>query len=91
MAVRDASERVTLAVRSKLRGELREHPEAFGLPEGGSEASKLNSLLEAGARALREEARHEAQGSLYEQMADDPEYAQAVKNATRSAFEDGLL
>lgn len=91
MPVRDASERVTLPVPSKLRGEVREHPESFGLPEEGSEASKLVMLLEAGARALREEARHAVQVKLYEQMSDDSEYSQAVKDAARRAIEDGLL
>ncbi|HEX2923535.1 MAG TPA: hypothetical protein VHS28_05855 [Chloroflexota bacterium] len=91
MAVRDASERVTLPVPSKLRGEVREHPESFGLPKEGSEASKLVALLEAGARALREETRHSAQVRLYEQMADDSEYAQSVEDAASRAVEDGLL
>ena len=91
MVVRAVTKRRSVPIGDALDEEIKNRPEAFGFDRHSSESSRLARIIEAGARALKEEVRRAERIQLYEAWADDPERCQVVQSTMRMAREDGLL
>ena len=83
--------RVTVPIEDDLLRWIKTHPEDFGLQTALSEGRRIEELVKAGARFLREQRRDDERAALYSEWADDPEIVQSADQSTQSAIANGIL
>ena len=83
--------RVTVPIEDDLLRWVKTRPEDFGLLTSLSEGRRIEVLVKAGARFLREQRRDDERAALYAEWADDPEILQSAEQSTQAAIADGIL
>jgi hypothetical protein len=88
---RSRYQRRSVPVRALLLEDVSEHPERYGLTREGSEAARLQVLLELGAETARRRIEEQEMEAVYREWATDSERSEAVEELASLALGTGGL
>jgi hypothetical protein len=88
---RSRYQRRSVPVRALLLEDVSEHPERYGLTREGSEAARLQVLLELGAETARRRVDEQEMEAAYREWAEDRERSAAVEGLASAVLGAGGL
>ena len=83
--------RVSIPVDERLKAEVAESPELFGLDAGLSETRRLAHLVKVGAEALRAQVYEQRRRELYAELVAEPAYRESAEHLSELAREHDIL
>ena len=81
--------RVNVPLPDDLLADIRQHPEAYGVDQLTSEASRLQRIFEEGAEAVRRRVEEAVMARVYDEWASDTEREEAIAGVADLLFVEG--